>query len=133
MYNFRAPYWCSHSVIINLYQIVKNYGIQNINSFYCCIRLVSHLCYLHRFYHSRATRTWSVCNEMYHNVFRYEYLTFQTQIHLHKQYIFHTNTIQSEYAFLFLFNIFQYKNTYWHFCNEKMLPCLSTTWKLYQY
>ena len=28
---------------------------------------------------------------MYHNVFRYEYLTFQTQIQLHKQYIFDTN------------------------------------------
>ena len=50
--------------------------------------------------------TWSVCNEMYHNVFRYEYLTFQTQIHLHKQYIFVTNIIQSEYAFLFPFSIY---------------------------
>ena len=29
-------------------------------------------------------------------------LTFQTQIHLHKQYIFDTNNIQSEYALLFL-------------------------------
>ena len=45
------------------------------------------------------------CNEMYHNVFRYEYLTFQTQIHLHKRYIFDTNIIQSEYAFLFPFSI----------------------------
>ena len=43
---------------------------------------------------------------MYHNVFRYEYLTFQTQIHLHKQYIFDTNIIQSEYAFLFPFSIY---------------------------
>ena len=34
-----------------------------------------------------------------------EYLTFQTQIHLHKQYIFDTNIIQSEYAFLFPFSI----------------------------
>ena len=42
---------------------------------------------------------------MYHNVFRYEFLTFQTQIHLHKQYIFDTNIIQSEYAFLFPFSI----------------------------
>ena len=42
---------------------------------------------------------------MYHNVFRYEYLTFQTQIHLHKQYIFDTNIIQSEYALLFPFSI----------------------------
>ena len=42
---------------------------------------------------------------MYHNVFRYEYLTFQTRIHLHKQYIFETNIIQSEYAFLFPFSI----------------------------
>ena len=31
------------------------------------------------------------------------YLTFQTQIHLQKQYIFDTNIIQSEYAFLFSF------------------------------
>ena len=61
--------------------------------------------YLYRFNHSRATRAWSVCNEMYHNVFRYEYLTFQTQIHLHKQYICDTNIIQSEYAFLFPFSI----------------------------
>ena len=43
---------------------------------------------------------------MYHNVFRYEYLTFQTQIHLHKQYIFDTNITQSKYAFLFPFSIF---------------------------
>ena len=43
--------------------------------------------------------------KMYHNVFRYEYLTFQTQIHLHKQYIFDTNIIQSEYAYLFPFSI----------------------------
>ena len=42
---------------------------------------------------------------MYHNVLRYEYLTFQTQIHLHKQYIFDTNIIQSEYAFIFPFSI----------------------------
>ena len=34
------PYWCSHSVIFNLYQIVKNYGIRKISSFYCYIRLV---------------------------------------------------------------------------------------------
>ena len=43
---------------------------------------------------------------MYHNMFTYKYLTFQTQIHLHKQYIFDTNNIQSEYAFLFPFSIF---------------------------
>ena len=42
---------------------------------------------------------------MYHNMFRYEYLTFQTQIHLYKQYIFDTNNIQSKYAFLFPFSI----------------------------
>ena len=44
---------------------------------------------------------------MYHNVFRYEYLTFQTQIHIHKQYILISdkNIIQSEYAFLFPFSI----------------------------
>ena len=69
--------------------------------------LLSHLRYLYRFYHSRATRTWSVCNEMYHNVFRYEYLTFKTQIHIHKRYIVDTNTIQSEYAFLFPFSIYK--------------------------
>ena len=40
---------------------------------------------------------------MYHNVFRYEYLTFQIQIHLPKQYYFDMNIIQSEYAFLFSF------------------------------
>ena len=67
--------------------------------------LLSHLRYLYRFYHSRAPRAWSFCNEMYHNVFRYEYLTFQTQIYLHKQYIFDTNIIQSEYALLFPFSI----------------------------
>ena len=67
--------------------------------------LLSHLRYLYRFYHSRATRAWSFCNEMYHNVFRYEYLTFQTQIYLHKQYIFDTNIIKSEYALLFPFSI----------------------------
>ena len=48
----------------------------------------------------------SVWNEMYHNVFRYEYSTFLTQIHLHKQYIFDTIIIQSENAFLFPFSIF---------------------------
>ena len=53
-----------------------------------------------------------VCNEMYHNVFRYEYLTFQTQIYLHKQYIFDTNIIQSEYALLFPFSI------YWPFPDQ---------------
>ena len=68
--------------------------------------MLSQLRYLYRFYHSPATRKWSVCNEMYHNVFRYEYLTFQTQIHLNKQYIFDTNITQSEYAFLFPFSIY---------------------------
>ena len=67
--------------------------------------LLCHLRYLYRFYHSRAARAWSFCNEMYHNVFRYEYLTFQTHIYLHKQYIFDTNIIQSEYALLFPFSI----------------------------
>ena len=43
---------------------------------------------------------------MYLNVFRYEYLTVQAQIHLHKKYIFDTNNIQSEYAFLFPFSIY---------------------------
>ena len=33
-------YWCSHSVIFNLYQIVKIYGNWKISAFYCCIRLV---------------------------------------------------------------------------------------------
>ena len=42
---------------------------------------------------------------MYHNEFRYDYLTFQTLIPLHKQYIFDTNTIQNEYVFLFPFSI----------------------------
>ena len=46
---------------------------------------------------------------MYHNVFRYEYLTFQTHIQLHKQYIIDTNIIQSEYAFLFPFSIYSRK------------------------
>ena len=70
---------------------------------YC---LLSDLRYLYSFYHSRAARAWSFCNEMYHNVFWYEYLTFQTQIYLHKQYIFDTNIIQSEYALLFPFSIY---------------------------
>ena len=43
---------------------------------------------------------------MYHNVCRYEYLTFQTDIHLHNWHIFVTNNSQSEYAFLFPFSIF---------------------------
>ena len=77
--------------------------ISSFFSFYCCIRRVSHLHYLYRFYHERTTHTWSVCNEMYHNVFRYEYLTFQTQIPFHNSYIFDNNNIQSEYAFLFSF------------------------------
>ena len=92
----------------HLIPIVKNYGIRQISSFYCCLRLVSHLRNLCRFYLSRATRTLSVCNEMYHNVFIYEYLTFQTQTHLPKQYIFDTNIIQSEYAFLFPFSIYSF-------------------------
>ena len=40
------------------------------------------------------------------------YINFQTQILLHKQYIFDTNIIQSEYAFLFPFSIFHYIGTY---------------------
>ena len=44
--------------------------------------LSSHLRYLYRFNHSRAACALSFFNEMYHNVFRYEYLTFQTQIYL---------------------------------------------------
>ena len=67
--------------------------------------LSSHLHYLYRFYHLRAARAWSFCNGMYHNVLGYEYLTFQTQIYLHKQYIFDTNIIQSECALLFPFSI----------------------------
>ena len=67
--------------------------------------LLSQLRYLYHFYYSRAARAWSFCNKMYHIVFRYEYLTFQTQICLHKQYIFDTNIIQSEYALLFPFSI----------------------------
>ena len=67
--------------------------------------LLSHLRYLYRFNDSRAACALSFCNEMYHNVFKYEYLTFQTQIYLHKQYIVDTNIIQSEYALLFPFSI----------------------------
>ena len=44
---------------------------------------------------------------MYHNKFRYEYFkTFQTQIHLQKQYIFDTNIIQSELRFFFLYTLY---------------------------
>ena len=39
---------------------------------------------------------------MYHNVYKCENLAFLTQIHLHKQYIFDTNIIQSEYGLFFL-------------------------------
>ena len=73
-----------------------------------CFLLLHTACHwrcLYRFYHSRLAPALSFCNEMYHNVFRYEYLTFQTQIYLHKQYIFDTNIIQSEYALLFPFSI----------------------------
>ena len=76
--------------------------------------LSSHLRYIYRFYHSRLARALSFCNEMYHNVFRYEYLTFQTQIYLHKQYIFDTNIIQSEYALLFPFSIQHYTMSILH-------------------
>ena len=86
-------------------KLSKTMTFEKLSSFYCCIRRSFHSRYFYRFYHSRATRTWFVCNEMYHDVFRYEYLTFQTQIHLHKQYIFDTNILQSEYAFLFPFSI----------------------------
>ena len=72
--------------------------------------LLSQLRYLYRFYHSRAGRAWSFYKEMYHNVFWYEYLTFQTEIYLHKQYIFDTNIIQSEYALLFPFSIYRCQN-----------------------
>ena len=44
---------------------------------------------------------------MFHNVCRYEYLTFQTDIFSHIKYIFDTNDNQSEYAFLFPFSIEQ--------------------------
>ena len=71
--------------------------------------LLCHLRYLYRFYHSRAARALSFCNEMHHNVFRYEYLTFQTQIYLHKQYIFDANIIQSEYALLFFLSVYVLK------------------------
>ena len=64
-----------------------------------------HLRNLYRFYRSRAARAWSFFNEMYHNMFWYEYLTFQTHIYLHKQYVFDTNIIQTEYALLFPFSI----------------------------
>ena len=62
---------------------------------------------------------------MYHNVFRYEYLTIQTQIHLHKLYIFDTNIIQSEYAFLFPFSIYYkthfFRQTFQYALNVKYL------------
>ena len=102
------------------FQFIPNcQKLWHFSPFYCCIRLASHMRYLYRFYHSRATRKWSVCNEMYHNVSRYEYryLTFQTQIHLHKQYVFETNIIQSEYAFLFPFSMV---------CTQKLLGAFIT-------
>ena len=83
-------------------KLSKTRAFENFVFFYCCIRLLSHLHYLYRFHHSRATHTWSVCNEMYPNVYRYDYVTFQTQIHSHKHYIFDIDTYLSEYAFLFL-------------------------------
>ena len=57
---------------------------------------------------------------MYHNVFRYEYLTFQTQNNLHKQYIFDTNIIQSEYAFLFPFSLYNYTFPYYVWKKHKL-------------
>ena len=86
-------------------KLSKSRAFEKISSYYCCKRRACHLHYLYRLYHSRATNTWTVCNEMYHNMLRYDYLTFQTQIHLHKEYIFDTHNIQSEYAFLFPFSI----------------------------
>ena len=43
-------------------------------------------------FHKHATHMLSVWNEVYYNVRKYEYLTFQTHIHLHKQFIFDTIT-----------------------------------------
>ena len=83
------------------------------NQFFLLLHTACRLHNLYRFYHERKTHMWSVCNEMYHNVFRYEYLTFQTQIPLHKQYIFDINNIQSEYAFLFPFSIVQKVENKW--------------------
>ena len=61
---------------------------------------------------------------MYQNVFRYEYLTFQTHIHLQKQfYIDDTSNIQSEYAFLFPCSI------YWS--NRKVIQMLYGYYSVY--
>ena len=101
-HSLRVPYWCSHPVIFNLYKIVKKYGIWKISSFYYCIRLVSHLRNLYGFYHSRPTRTWSICNEMYHNVFRYAYLTFQTDSFTQTIYLWYKILFKVNMRFFFL-------------------------------
>ena len=84
---------------------VQNQGIWKISSFYCLIRLASHFRYICRVYHQPATHTWSICIEMYYNGLRYEYSTFQTQIHSHKQDIFDKNKNKSQYVFLLPFSI----------------------------
>ena len=58
---------------------------------YCLIRPGFPFRTPYRLYPQHATHTWSFCKEMYHNVCRYKYLTFQTEIHIHNQYIFDTN------------------------------------------
>ena len=81
-------------------------AFKKISSFYCFIRPVSHLRYLYRFYHSRATRTWSVCNENVSQCVQIWIFNISSTDSFTQKYIFDTNIIQSEYAFLFPFSIY---------------------------
>ena len=96
----------------NLFLIIQHQGIWKISTFYCFIRLGFFFRNPFRVYHQHATQTWFLCKEMYHNVCRYEFSTFQTDIHLHNWHIFVTNNNQSEYAFLFPFSIDQVRLLY---------------------
>ena len=82
-HSIRASYWCSHSVVFKLCLINQNQSIWKISSFYCLIRLGFPFRAPYRLYHQHAPYTWSLCKEMCHNVCRYEYLTFQTEVHFY--------------------------------------------------
>ena len=77
-----VPNWCSHSVVFNLCLFIKNPGHLK-NQFF----LLYTTAWIFRSYLlSPLTLTCDthmvLCKEMFHNVCRYEYLTFQTEIHL---------------------------------------------------
>ena len=64
---------------------------------------------------------------MYHNVCRYEYLTFQTYIYLHNWHIVVTNNNQSEYAFLFPFSIYFWYDYKVQGFRRRKVMCINVT------